>query len=242
MQLLLEEIQVLSDNTRMNFVKILNKLGLVLAIGGLGSASFAAKPATQPIMAIPAPDLTGQALYDTKHWSLMYYYANTVNAALVGTFIGNYKEWPEHIQSLELAYTLDQNNRFRQFFHPIVNVVQLAANATVRQGVNDHTIYEFNPYIIFRWANYPWNHYVNTSLALAEGVSYDSSVSYMERRGNDNFKRLINYLMFELTLSAPSKPDLQLVLRVHHRSGAYGLYQADNTGSNDIGIGIRYFL
>lgn len=195
----------------------------------------------QPLTLVQASPL-GENLYDNHRWSLLYYYGQTVNGALVGTVVGNFTHWPEHIQTLELAYTLDENNVLRHLVHPLVGVVQVAGNFTVRNGSNENTIYELDPYVIFRWANWPWNDKVTTSLGFAEGISYVSSVPYIEKRDNTNTRRLLNYLMFELTLSPPKSPQWQFVLRVHHRSGAYGLYGADNTGSNDIGAGIRYLF
>ena len=183
-----------------------------------------------------------QTLYDKKPWSVMYYYGFTVSDPLVRIFLLQTHRWPEHIQSLELAKTLDENNIVRRFFSPVAGVVQIAGNVTYRVGSNQDNITEFDPYIMWRWANLPWNHYVTTSLALAEGVSYASSIPAIEMRSNNNTKRLLNYLMFEATLALPNYPQLQLVARIHHRSGAYGLYHAGNTGSNDIGLGIRYLF
>lgn len=223
----------------MKSVKTLNKIILILVANGFVLPVFADKA---PAVTLPTPDPLGQQLYDQYHWSLLYYYGQTVNGSLVGTAVGNFTRWPEHIQSLELAYTLNEHNALRKWLSPAVGVVQLAANGTIRQGTNEHTIYEFNPYILFRWANWPWNHTITTSLAFAEGVSYDSSVPAIEKRQNDNTRRLMNYLMFEATLARPSYPNLQLVFRIHHRSGAYGLYRAGNTGSNDLGLGIRYLF
>lgn len=196
---------------------------------------------TLPMTAIGGSAAT-PGLYDQYPWSGMYYYGQTVSAPLIRIFIGDMERWPENIQSLELAHTLDQNNFLRRLVSPIVGVTQLAGNVTVRYGKNQNTIYEFDPYLIFRWANLPWNHYVDTSLALAEGVSYDTSVPAIEKRQNNNTKRLLNYLMFEATFAHPCYPRLQAVARIHHRSGAYGLYHAGNTGSNDIGLGVRYLF
>ncbi len=183
-----------------------------------------------------------QALYDKYPWYVMYYYGATFSDPLVRIFEGQLHRWPEHIQSVEVARTLDPENFFRRFVSPLVGVVQLAGNATVRVGSNQHTIYEFDPYLAFRWANLPWNHYVNTSFAIGEGISYDTSVSALEKRSNQNTKRLLNYLMLEASFAPPSYPQLQIVARIHHRSGAYGLYHAGNTGSNDLGLGIRYLF
>lgn len=184
-----------------------------------------------------------QKLYDLYPWSVLYYYGVTENNALLQVLaLHNLDRWPEYIQSAELAYTLNENNAFRRFFNPIVGIVQVAGNVTVRNGRDENTIYEFDPYLVFRWANLPWNNRVNTSFAIGEGISYVTSVPAIEKYDNDNTKRLLNYLMFEATFALPDHPRLQLVARVHHRSGAYGLYGAGNSGSNDIGLGVRYLF
>lgn len=191
---------------------------------------------------LPETNLCGQKLYDKYPWAVMYYYGFTQANALTQILQGHTVRWPEHIQSAELAYTLNENNVVRQFFRPLVGIVQLAANFTLRVGSNQHTIYEFNPYIGWRWANLPWNHYLYTTLSIGEGVSYDTSVSSLEKKSNQNTKRLLNYLMLEATFAIPAYPRTQLVARIHHRSGAFGLYRAGNTGSNDIGLGLRYLF
>ncbi len=180
-------------------------------------------------------------LYDQYPWSLTYYYGMTCEDALLRITKFGIHRWPEHIQSLELSHTLDQQNFLRQWVSPIVSIVQLAGNFTVRVGSNESTIYEFDPYLAFRWANLPWNHYINTSFAIGEGVSYVTSYIALEKEANhSNTKRFLNYLMFEATVASPNYPRLQLLIRIHHRSGAFGLYRAKNAGSNVIGLGIRY--
>lgn len=183
-----------------------------------------------------------QDLYDQYRWSVMYYYGKTMSDGIFRIMTGDMHRWPEHLQSVEVAYTLHQDNFLRRLVNPLVGVVQLAGIGAVRVGSREHTIYEFDPYLAFRWANLPWNQYVNTSLAIGEGVSYDSSVPSLEKKANQDTKRFLNYLMLEATFAAPSYPRLQLVARIHHRSGAYGLYRAGNTGSNVLGLGIRYLF
>jgi hypothetical protein len=48
--------------------------------------------------------------------------------------------------------------------------------------------------------------------------------------------------MLEAAFALPAYPQIQVVGRIHHRSGAFGLYRAGNTGSNAVGIGIRYLF
>ncbi len=185
---------------------------------------------------------TNQDLYDINPFGLLYYHGQTVSNALGTIFIGKFDHWPEQIQSVELDYTLDRENPIRRLLSPIVGVVQIAGDATVRHGSNEHTIYEFDPYLNGRWANFPWNNVITTSLAAGEGVSYDSSVSALEAKSSHSTKRFLNFLMFEATFALPAYPNWQLVARIHHRSGAYGVYRAGNTGSNDVGVGIRYLF
>jgi hypothetical protein len=232
----------MKDNNHMKYVDLLIKYTFLLLCCGLSMPISAATETSVPAVTLPAPDPLGQQLYDSHPWSLMYYYGQTVNGAFVGTAVGNFTKWPEHIQSIEFAYTLNQDNFLRHLVSPLCGIVQFATNGTIRQGDNEPVIYELDPYVIFRWANWPWNNYVVTSFGFAEGISYVTSVPYIEKRNNTNVRRLLNYLMYEITLSPPSHPEWQAVFRVHHRSGAYGLYHADNTGSNDIGLGIRYLF
>jgi hypothetical protein len=190
----------------------------------------------------PVPDPLGQELYDKYPWMLTYYYGITGNNALLSIIAGKFDRWPEYIQSAELAKTLDEDNPVRRFFSPLVGIVQVAGNISLRNGSRQHRIIEFAPYIAWRWANFPWNHYVVTSLAIGEGVSYVSSIPSIEKRQNQNTKRILNYLMLEATFAIPNYPQWHLILRIHHRSGAFGLYHAGNTGSNVLGLGIRYIF
>ncbi|WP_413324335.1 DUF3769 domain-containing protein [Synechococcus sp. MIT S9503] len=79
----------------------------------------------------------------------------------------------------------------------------------------------------------PW-----LSLGFVEGISYNSAVSNYERTYRENYANLLNYLAFEL--EAAVSPDLSMVGRIHHRSGAFGTYSGVNEGSNAYLIGLRY--
>jgi hypothetical protein len=47
--------------------------------------------------------------------------------------------------------------------------------------------------------------------------------------------------MLEATFALPKYPQWQLAYRIHHRSGIYGVFDTDS-GSNTIGLGLRYFF
>jgi len=192
---------------------------------------------------IHATAIPKNAIYDTYPWSIAYYHGQTLKEPMMHIFKGQMSRWPEQINTVELAYTLNPENPIRQFFYPIVGVVQLAANVTTRHGSNQpRPIYEFDPYLMFRFTSFPWNDYVTTSLVIGEGASYVTAIPSLEKADHAHTKHLLNFLMFEATFSHPQYPKWQFLTRIHHRSGAFGLYQAGNTGSNDLAIGIRYLF
>jgi len=79
----------------------------------------------------------------------------------------------------------------------------------------------------------PW-----LNLGFVEGISYNSAVSNYERTYRENYANLLNYLAFEL--EAAVSPELSMVGRIHHRSGAFGTYSGVKEGSNAYLIGLRY--
>lgn len=179
-----------------------------------------------------------------KQWSILLYRGTTSKETLVHLVEGQYHGVGETLYTAEVAYTLDRENRFRKFVSPVVDTVQLAANLTKRDDDKDpDAVYEGDGYVIFRWTKFPWREYLHTSFAAAEGISYASHVPYVEKGStSDDSRRLLNYLMFEITVALPKYSDIELVGRIHHRSTAFGLFGNGNSGSNNIGVGIRYYF
>ena len=179
-----------------------------------------------------------------RQWSVLVY-GGATSVQQLGTLIrGKFNSAGETLYTVELAYILDQNNWFRKFVSPVVDTVQLAANITKRDARKDpNAVYEYDGYVIFRWTKFPWREYLHTSLAAGEGISYASHVPFVEEGTTSNSsRRLLNYLVFEVTAALPSHPNLELVGRIHHRSTAYGVFGNGNAGSNTIGLGIRYYF
>jgi len=89
-----------------------------------------------------------------------------------------------------------------------------------------------------RWTLFPWDRFVDTSIAVGEGLSYATSRPRIENRGEA--ARLLNYLMFEMELTPLQDSPWSLVGRIHHRSGVFGIFGGVRGGSNFIMIGVRY--
>ncbi|TLY47609.1 MAG: hypothetical protein E6K54_04225 [Gammaproteobacteria bacterium] len=179
-----------------------------------------------------------------KHWGVLIYHSwmtnNNIGPILTAQSL-NFKYGT--MNSIDLSYQLDPTNTLRRFFRPLVSTIEIADNITQRHDPNG-LIYEFDPYLNFRWKTFPWDHYVTTTFAIGDGFSYATGIPLREQHdsSNNNAKRLLNFLVVEATFAAPSHPDLQLVLRVNHRCGAWGLFGAGNLSSNAVGLGIRYLF
>jgi len=79
----------------------------------------------------------------------------------------------------------------------------------------------------------PW-----LSLGAVQGLSFQTSVSNFENTYRDRSSQLLNYLGFEV--EAAVSPQWSVVGRIHHRSGAFGLYNGAREGSNAYLLGVRH--
>lgn len=76
---------------------------------------------------------------------------------------------------------------------------------------------------------------VGPSLALGRPSAEDGPTNDPDKRS-----RFQHYIALEFETSLNSHPETALVLRVHHRSGVYGLVAPDGVGSNFMTLGLRY--
>ncbi len=111
---------------------------------------------------------------------------------------------------------------------------EVEGQAVKHFGDQDHE--EFNALIVARWLPFPWDRFLDTSFAVGEGVSYATADPYLEDKG----QQWLNYILLEIAFAVPSQPRWDLVVRVHHRSGIFGLYNGVRDASNGLGVGIRY--
>lgn len=103
--------------------------------------------------------------------------------------------------------------------------------------------WEVNALVVYRWKNFPWNQTLQTTLAVGEGLSYATETPLLEEASNTNVgaARLLNYILVEAAFAPPVVTDWSLVVRVHHRSGVFGLFDDVEGGSNIIAAGIKYY-
>jgi hypothetical protein len=125
----------------------------------------------------------------------------------------------------------------REFWH-YKEFISFEVEGQIGKHFNNDTFWEFNGLIIGRWHAFPWNKYVDTSIAVGDGLSYYTEVSKVEKEDDEDAQKTLNYLMFELALGLPQYPRWDLVVRIHHRSSIFGLYGAG--GSNYVCGGIKF--
>jgi hypothetical protein len=101
----------------------------------------------------------------------------------------------------------------------------------------DQENWEFNLPIVFRWHAFPWDKWVETSFAFGIGPSYASEVPVEEIAREGSSEQLLVHWFAELEFGPPASL-WSGILRLHHRSEAYGLV-ADEGGSNSLTAGIK---
>ena len=118
--------------------------------------------------------------------------------------------------------------------------IEIEGQAVKHFGDQNH--WEFNGVPVIRWLPFPWDAFIDTSFAAGAGLSYATETPPIEAIGVDHTPKLLGYLMFEFAFSLPNSPKYLFVARVHHRSGANGLFDGRLDASNAIGFGIKYIF
>lgn len=120
---------------------------------------------------------------------------------------------------------------------------ELEAQAVQHVGKQKH--FEINPVVIIaRWTAFPWNCTLPTTFAIGDGLSIATETPKIEidRRGRDKTRKVLNYVMAELTLSLPETPQWAVVARYHHRSGIFGTCSGVHDASTAFAAGIKYWF
>ena len=121
--------------------------------------------------------------------------------------------------------------RYKQWF-------SFELEGQVGKFFGDEHQWQFNGLLIGRWNKFPWDNYIDTSLAVGDGLSYNTEVSDIEKEDHEDAGNWLNYLLIELTVGLPKYPRWDLVYRIHHRSSIRALI--GHGGSNYATLGFKY--
>jgi len=127
------------------------------------------------------------------------------------------------------------------------NILPLGENFTLEGEVGvsarfgDESLGEAWTGLFLRYDGFPWNDSVYTTMAINTGLSVLTEQSDFERSRDDDNKNsvLLHYMGPEITFSDPDNKDLELMVRFHHRSGVFGLFDGVVSGSTFISSGVR---
>ena len=173
---------------------------------------------------------SSMAQNNQRDWGLTLYLGRLTDATLHQTATFDF--------SFENAYFIDlalsrRLYTFRDYF-------SIEIEGQVAKHFGDQHQWEFNGVAYFRWLPFPWDAYLDTSFAAGAGLSYATSVPEIEETNHDKATQFLGALMFEFAFSLPRVPQWSLITRLHHRSGAGGLFSGVHGASNAWGIGLRY--
>ena len=118
--------------------------------------------------------------------------------------------------------------------------VEAEAGADYRFG-EDENLGEFWGALYFRYDGFPWNDTIYTTAAINTGLSLLTETSEFERnRGSDGTSQVLHYFSPEITFADPDNKNIELVLRLSHRSGIFGLIDGVTSGSTFVTTGLRF--
>jgi hypothetical protein len=124
-------------------------------------------------------------------------------------------------------------------FAELTRYMRLEGELQVLKHFGEQDNWEFTGSVNLRWVVFPWNKYLETSMAIGEGLSWATEIPALEKAdpSNSDYSQLSNYILLEVTFAIPESP-WSLVTRIHHRSGVWGVY--GHSGSNVLEMGVRY--
>jgi hypothetical protein len=113
------------------------------------------------------------------------------------------------------------------------NSIKLEGEIQIFQHAGQQGHLEGTAALSLRWEMSP-----SFSLAIIEGVSYATALPEIEGEKNNQVSQFLNYLAFEVEYTY--SPGWAVAGRLHHRSGANGLYGNVDGGSNAYLFGLRH--
>lgn len=164
------------------------------------------------------------------NWAITLYGTRLNSGTLKETFLFQ----ADYVDSYLLALALSRR------VYSYKRYIDFEVEANVAKHFGEQHNWEFNGLITARWLLFPWNKYLNTTIAIGQGLSYATEIPDLETRFHDETSQLLIFSMYELTLSLPKVPRWILVTRIHHRSGLGGLFGDVHGASNSVGLGLRY--
>jgi len=111
----------------------------------------------------------------------------------------------------------------------------------VGKRFGDADEFEFWGALYIRWNTFFWDHIIDTSIAASTGVSYASESNPLEENRVKDDASFLHYFSPEITFAAPGESSVSVVIRLHHRSGAGGIF-GESGGFQYLMVGLRAYF
>lgn len=183
----------------------------------------------------PAPDAS-------RNWSVQAGVAiisrSNIGEILTGGFDRADGDAGGYLYSLTVNWTAHRfeipcrGRTFTPTFEPYLTLTLVDQN-------HDSIFPDYNGGVGFRWVDFPWDRWIETTVFMGLGLSYSSRVYVVDRERHPEEYR--SHLKFDwpiqITFALPRWPQHQLLLFNDHQSGGHIF---DEGGVNSFGIGYRF--
>ena len=143
--------------------------------------------------------------------------------------------------TFEPAYLVAANGVYRAVEFPYLPIdFEIDVTAGYHFGPQEFAEFTLTPTLRWKW--FPWNHYVYTTLRGSPvGLSFTTAESRLEalETVGRRTSKLLNSLVYEWTFAPSETSNWEAFYRIHHRCGAYGLFDGVVGGSNYMSLGLR---
>jgi hypothetical protein len=129
----------------------------------------------------------------------------------------------------------------REFARAFDNDLSFEVEAMYAYHFNRQEYHEVSATVYARWHLFPWNSWLTTTLAFGVGPRYVTDYPKMETE-KGFYSRVLNQANVEITAALPEYPEHQLVLRLQHRSGIFGLIDGVRDGSDFVTLGYKHYF
>ena len=169
--------------------------------------------------------------YLSRPWSVMLYQGFGTSTDLGQTLVFD-------IKSEDSQFTgLVANRKMFSFWKYFT--FELEGQVLRHYGKQEH--WEYNGLFMIRFHPFLLDPAFDIEFAVGEGLSYATKIPVIEAEQHpDASSRFLNYLVFEVAFTPARYREWSLVARIHHRSGAFRLFNGTRGGSNFLALGLRY--
>lgn len=117
----------------------------------------------------------------------------------------------------------------------------LEPEAGIGQRFGSQSATELWGALFFRYHGFPWDKTVVTTIAFSTGLNWASHVTQQEddRAHDGQGTPWMHYFAPEVTFALPEHPNVELMFRMHHRSGVFGLVSDAWGGAQYATVGLR---